>query len=182
MNNKVTVLTRRIESRILVLRGRKVILDRDLAALYGVEVKRLNEQVKRNGERFPADFMFRTRKGDLRSQIATSNMPLEGKTKTRGGRRYYPFAFTEYGAIMAASVLNSPKAVELSIFVVRAFVRMREAVATSQKIVAKLRDLERKVGDHDTEIEEIVNAFRELMAPPARGGKKIGFQVPRANL
>lgn len=184
MNNKVTVLTRRIESKILVMRCRKVILDRDLAALYGVEVKRPNEQVKRNAERFPADFMFRVRKVDLRSQIATSNMPTEKKTgsEARGGRRYHPFAFTEYGAIMAASVLNSPKAVEMSIFVVRAFVRMRETLSTNQKIVAKLKDLERKVGDHDAEIEEIVDALRELMEPPPRAGRRIGFQMPKANV
>ena len=120
----------------------------------------------------------------MRSQIATSNIPLGKKagSEARGGRRYYPFAFTEYGAIMAASVLNSPKAVEMSIFVVRAFVRMRETLSTNQKIVSKLKDLERKVGDHDAEIEEIVDALRELMEPPARAGRRIGFQVPKANV
>lgn len=133
------------------MRGRKVILDFDLAELYGVEVKRLNQQVKRNGERFPADFVFRVTGKDLRLQFATSNLRVGRKRRkgaARGGRRYYPNAFTEHGAIMAATVLNSKRAVEMTIFVVRAFVRMREALATNQKIVAKLKDLERRVGDH----------------------------------
>ena len=129
--NKITVLTRRVESKILVMRGRKVILDADLAELYGVEVKRLNQQVKRNAERFPGDFVFRVKAGDLRLQIATSKTRGREERKVgtegRGGRRYQPYAFTEYGAIMATTVLNSKRAVEMSIFVVRAFVRMREA-------------------------------------------------------
>ncbi|MGB8977174.1 MAG: ORF6N domain-containing protein, partial [Terriglobales bacterium] len=143
MAQKVTVLTRRVESKILVMRGRKVILDSELAELYGVEVKRLNQQVKRNKERFPSDFVFRVNEKDLRLQIATSKGASERGAKeenaTRGGRRYLPFAFTEHGAIMAATVLNSKKAVEMSIFVVRAFVRMREVLATNQKIFAKLK-------------------------------------------
>jgi phage regulator Rha-like protein len=187
MNNKIVVLSRRAEQKILLMRGRRVILDRDLAALYGVEVKRLNEQVKRNADRFPNDFVFRVNEADLRSQFATSKERREnqGKTKSamttagRGGRRYRPFAFTEHGAIMAASVLNSQRAVEMSIFVVRAFVRMREALATNQKIVAKLRDLEGKVGDHDAEIDEIFRAIRELMRPPESNKRKIGFEMPK---
>ncbi len=180
--NQVTVLTKRVESKIVVMRGRRVILDRDLAELYRVEVKRLNEQVKRNAERFPADFVFRTRERDLRSQIATSKVrgcqEEKEKSEGRGGRRYRPYAFTEYGAIMAATVLNSKRAVEMSIFVVRAFVRMREALAANQKIVAKLRDLENRVGDHDAEIQDIVAAIRDLMKPPAPTGGKIGFAIP----
>jgi phage regulator Rha-like protein len=176
MNNKVTVLTRRVESKIVVLRGRKVILDSDLAQLYGVAVKRLNEQVKRNADRFPADFLFRLNPVErqvLRSQIATS------KTG-HGGRRYQPYAFSEHGAIMAASVLNSKRAVEMSIFVVRAFVRMREALATNQRIVAKLRDLELRVENHDADIEEILIAIRELMTPAPPTGRRIGFEIPAA--
>jgi phage regulator Rha-like protein len=161
-----------------------------LAALYGVKVKRLNEQVKRNADRFPSDFVFRVRRSDLRSQIATSKVwqgdEGEGTTgkglEGRGGRRYQPFAFTEHGAIMAASVLNSAKAVEMSIFVVRAFVRMRQALATNRRIIAKLNDLERKVGDHDDEIEEILSAIRELMRPPAPSGRRIGFDAPKAKV
>jgi len=186
MNNKILVMTCRVASKIFVMRGRRVILDRDLAALYGVEVKRLNEQVKRNADRFPADFVFRVRKADLRSQFATSKMLAGHVSKEsaagRGGRRYQPFAFTEHGAIMAASVLNSERAVEMSIFVVRAFVRMREALATNQKIFAKLRDLEEKVGNHDADIEEIFGAIRELMRPPEPSRRKIGFETPKANV
>lgn len=172
--SKVTILTRRVESRILVLRGRKVILDADLAGLYGVAVKRLNEQVKRNADRFPADFVFRLKRSErqsLRSQFATSNTG-------RGGRRYQPYAFSEHGAIMAATVLNSERAVEMSIFVVRAFVRMREALATNQKIVARLKDLEQRVENHDADIQEIIAAIRELMSPPAPTGRRIGFETP----
>jgi len=136
MAQTVAVLTKRVESRIFVLGGRRVILDSDLAELYGVEVKRLNQQVRRNSERFPSDFVFRVAEQDLRLQIATSK--LKAKTKgtkrsRRGGRRYQPYAFTEHGAIMAATVLNSKRAVEMSIFVVRAFVRMREALATKSE-------------------------------------------------
>src|SRR5215467_2368055 len=159
--HNLTVLTRRVETRIAVMRGRKIILDSDLAELYGVEVKRLNEQVKRNADRFPSDFVFRVNAKDLRSQFATSNAKAKSRgkprTSTRGGRRYRPYAFTEHGAIMAATVLNSKRAVEMSIFVVRAFVRMREALATNQKIVAKLKELETRVGHHDANIQEIVD-------------------------
>lgn len=163
-----------VESRILVLRGQKVILDSDLAELYGVSVKRLNQQVTRNQERFPADFMFRlTAKEDeiLRLQIATSS-------PGHGGRRYPPHAFTEHGAIMAATVLNSPKAVEMSVFVVRAFVRLREMLATNRKLAAKIEELERKLESHDTAIQEVLEAIKELMAPEAAPRRRIGFRLP----
>jgi hypothetical protein len=151
-----------------------------------VEVKRLNQQVKRNEHRFPGDFVFRVKERDLRLQNATSKRGNGPGTKrgsiTRGGRRYLPFAFTEHGAIMAATVLNSKKAVEMSIFVVRAFVRMREVLATNQKIFAKLKELENKVGDHDAQIQEIVEAIQEMMKPPDAPGGKIGFELPVANV
>lgn len=167
------------------MRGRKVILDSDLAELYGVAVKRLNEQVKRNADRFPSDFLFHVSPRDLRSQFATSNAQAKSRGKpqrTRGGRRYRPYAFTEHGAIMAATVLNSKRAVEMSIYVVRAFVRMREALATNQKIVAKLKELEQRVGNHDADIQEIVDAIREMTKPPSAPGRKIGFELPAANI
>ncbi len=126
-----------IEDQIFLVRGQKVLLDADLAALYGVEVKALNQAVKRNPDRFPSDFVFRlTPEEDeaLRSQIVTSK-------SSRGGRRYAPYAFTEHGAIMAASVLNSPRAVEMSIYVVRAFLRLREMLATHKALAAKLAEL-----------------------------------------
>jgi hypothetical protein len=176
MNSKITVLSKRVESKIVMLRGKKVILDSDLAELYGVAVKRLNEQVKRNADRFPADFLFRltlVERRVLRSQFATS------KTG-RGGRRYQPFAFSEHGAIMAASVLNSKRAVEMSIFVVRAFVRLRAALATNQKILVKLKDLEERVENHDADIDEILIAIRDLMTPPLPTGRQIGFEIPEA--
>jgi phage regulator Rha-like protein len=167
-----------VESRILVLREQKVILDSDLAELYGVPVKRLNEQVKRNQERFPPDFMFRLNAEEsdaLRSQTATS------KTG-RGGRRYAPYAFTEHGAIMAATVLNSERAVEMSVFVVRAFVRLREMLATNQQLASKIDELEQRLDTHDASIQELIEAIRELMAPEPAKGRRIGFQLPAAKI
>lgn len=167
-----------VESRIHVLRQQKVILDSDLAELYGVPVKRLNEQVKRNRERFPADFMFHLSPAEtesLRSQIATSH-------PGRGGRRYPPHAFTEHGAIMAATVLNSERAVEMSVFVVRAFVRLREILATNQQLATKIDELEQRLDTHDASIQDLLDAIRELMAPEPPSGRKIGFQLPAAKI
>src|SRR5208283_3647107 len=178
MNKTAIVLTKKAGSKILVLRNQKVILDTDLAELYRVPVKRLNEQVKRNPQRFPPDFLFPLTSAEyqgLKSRNATSS-------STHGGRRYLPNAFTEHGAIMAATVLNSKRAVEMSIFVVRAFVRMREALATNHKIVAKLNDLEQRLENHDADIQDIVEAIREMMRPPAPTGKKIGFALPAAKV
>jgi hypothetical protein len=174
MTKAAIVLTKKAGAKILVLRNQKIILDSDLAELYGVSVKRLNEQVKRNPQRFPADFLFTLTAAeyrDLKSQNATSS-------SGHGGRRYLPNAFTEHGAIMAASVLNSRRAVEMSIFVVRAFVEMREALLVNQKVVAKLSQLESRLDDHDTEIQDLVEAIRELMAPPSPNHRRIGFEAP----
>jgi hypothetical protein len=184
LNEKITVLAKRVESRIFVMRGRKVILDADLAQLYGVEVKRLNQQVKRNAERFPDDFVFRLSAKDLRLQIATSKIAngtdKKPRPSSRGGRRYSPFAFTEHGAVMAATVLNSKRAVDMSILVVRAFVHMRDMMATNQKVFAKIKELEDRVGDHDEDIHEILSAIREMMKPPGRTRRRIGFRLPGA--
>jgi hypothetical protein len=174
MNKADIVLTKKAGAKILVLRNQKVILDSDLAELYRVPVKRLNEQVKRNPERFPADFRFTLTPAeyqDLRTQNATSS-------SSHGGRRYLPNAFTEHGAIMAASVLNSKRAVEMSIFVVRAFVRMREVLLINQKVVSKLSELESRLDDHDAEIQDLIEAIRELMAPPPANTRRIGFESP----
>ena len=155
--------------RIRLIRGQRVILDQDLAELYGVETRRLNEQVKRNLDRFPSDFMFQLTAKEwthLKSQFATSSW---------GGRRTTPCAFTEHGAVMAASVLNSPEAVEASVFVVRAFIAMRDALASSQALARKLMELERKVGGHDETITALVSAIRQLMETPAPKKRKIGF-------
>ncbi|HET6883334.1 MAG TPA: ORF6N domain-containing protein [Pirellulales bacterium] len=164
------VLVDEIEPLIFEIRGQKALLDSDLALLYGVPTKRLNEQVRRNRDRFPGDFMFQLtaeEAASLRSQNATSNVG-------RGGRRYRPYAFTEHGAIMAATVLNSPRAVEVSVFVVRAFVKLRELAGAHKELARKLDDLERK---YDEKFRIVFDAIRQLMAPPPPTEKKrrIGF-------
>src|ERR1044072_3695926 len=174
MNKTAIILANKVSSKIQVLRGQKVILDSDLAELYGVPVKQLNQQIKRNADRFPSDFVFRLSPAEyrsLRSQIVTSN-------SSRGGRRYLPNAFTEHGAIMAATVLNSKRAIEMSVFVVRAFVRMREALAANHQIVSKLSEIEQRLEGHDVEIQELVDAIRELMAPLPANSRRIGFEAP----
>ena len=174
MSKPQSALVVPVESRILVVRQQKIILDRDLAELYGVPVKRLNEQVKRNGERFPEDFLFQLtteEQESLRSQFATSK-------PGRGGRRYAPYAFTEHGAIMAATVLNSGRAVEMSVFVVRAFVRLREMLSTNQQLAGKIDELEQRLDTHDASIQELIEAIRELMAPEPATGRRIGFALP----
>ena len=162
----------RISRTILILRGQRIILDAELAALYGVTTKRLNEQVKRNADRFPADFMFRLSRAETealnRSQIAT------GSEKHRNPR-FPPYAFTEHGAIMAATVLNSPRAVEMSLYVVRAFVQLREALASNAALARRLDELESKLGCHDEAITAILSAIRELMNPPESKHRGIGF-------
>jgi len=166
-----------IASRILLVRGQKVMLDADLAALYGVKTKRFNEQVRRNRDRFPVDFMFRLTDQELknlRSQIATSS--LRGRQMNWGGQRYRPFAFTEHGAIMAATILSTPRATEVSVFVVRAFVHLREMVAANKELSNKLDELERRVSHHDEAITSIVKAIRELATPPdPKPRRRIGF-------
>jgi len=163
---------------ILILRGQRVVLDTNLAALYGVTTKRFNEQVKRNRHRFPDDFMFQLTTAEtlaLRSQVATSKRAGVG----RGGRRTRPYAFTEHGALMAATVLNSPRAVEMSIYLVRAFVRLRELLASNAVFERRLneieRRLERKLVTHDEAIAAILSAIRSLMKSPTPKRRGIGF-------
>lgn len=163
-----------IEGKIYAVRGQRIMLDSDLADLYGVTTKRLNEQVKRNRARFPIDFMFRLTVDEmesLRSQIATSN---EG----RGGRRYPPYAFTEHGTVMLASVLNSQRAVEASIFVVRAFVRMRQILSVHKEFARKLAELERRLTGHDEDIKSLFKAIRQLISQPDQPKRQIGFKKP----
>jgi phage regulator Rha-like protein len=165
-----------IESRITILRNQKIILDTVLAEIYGVPVKRLNQQINRNRERFPSDFMFQITPREftiLRLQFATSRL-------RHGGRRSLPYAFTEHGAIMAATVLNSKQAVEMSIFVVRAFVRVREILATNKEFADRLNELEEHLGAHAGTIQEIIGAIKNLMNPPRRRRTKIGFELPKA--
>ena len=156
-------------------------LDADLAALYGVTTKRLNEQVMRNLGRFPSDFMFQLTNQEvaiLRSQFATSS--LEARRFAWGGRRYTPHAFTEHGALMAAMVLNSPRATEVSIYVVRAFVELRDTLVSHKELAKRLDELEsrleRKFTTHDQAIAGILDAIRQLMVPPEPTKKRrIGF-------
>jgi len=168
-DQNVLVPVERIAQTIFVIRGQKVLLDADLAELYGVATKRFNEQVRRNLARFPADFMFQLSEDEfaaLRSHFATSNEKPVG----RGGRRYLPFVFTEHGAIMAATVLNSPRAVQMSVFVVRAFVRMREALSDTRELARKLAALEREVkarlDGHDAAIVDVLRRFMGIIDPP----------------
>lgn len=174
MTKTAIALARNVHSRILLLRGHKIIIDSDLAALYGVTAKRLNEQVKRNRSRFPSDFLFRLLPAEhnlLRSHFATSN-------HGRGGRRYLPYAFTEHGAIMAATVLNSKRAIQMSLFVVRAFVQLREGMLAQREVAAKLTELERRLDGHNADIQAIIGTLRQLTAPPVPGRRKIGFELP----
>ncbi|MBI3765955.1 MAG: ORF6N domain-containing protein, partial [Ignavibacteriales bacterium] len=157
----------------MLIRGKKVILDSDLARIYAIPTFRLNEAVKRNLARFPEDFMFQLTSEEykvLTSQIAISNTG-------RGGRRTSPYVFTEHGAMMAANVLKSERAVRMSVYVVRAFVKLREMFATHVELAQKLSELEWKVGRHDADIGAIVDAIRQLTTPPDKPRRRIGFRV-----
>ncbi len=162
-----------IQERIHVVRGLRVILDADLAALYGVPTKRFNEAVKRNQERFPPSFCFQLTQpetiGILRSQIATTL----GKYRST---RYLPLAFTEHGALMAATVLNSPTAVAISIRLIEAFVALRQLAANHRVLTKRLDELESRVGQHDAAISDAITALRQLAFPDGpKHGRKIGF-------
>lgn len=162
-----------IERKIYLIRGHKVMLDSDLAELYGVETFNLNKAVKRNIDRFPEDFMFQLSKEEaysLRFQLGMS------KAEGRGGRRYLPYVFTEQGVAMLSSVLNSEQAIKINITIMRAFVKLREMISTSRELAYKLEQLERKIEKHDDEIKAIFNAIRQLMTPPKQKKKKIGFR------
>ena len=171
-----SVAPEQIASAILVLRGHRVLLDAELAALYGVTTKRLNEQVKRNAARFPADFIFRLTKTETvalnRSQNAT------GSQKHRDPR-FAPYAFTEHGAIMTATILSSPRAIEMSVYVVRAFVQLREMLASNRELARRFAQLEtrldKKLTIHDEAIAAILAAIRQLMHPPVPKRRPIGF-------
>lgn len=161
----------RIAQSILVIRGQKVMIDADLAALYGVPTKRLNEQVKRNIDRFPVDFMFQLSQPEKDEVVANCDHLAKLKFS-----KALPFAFTEHGALMAASVLNTPRAVEVSVYVVRAFVALREMLTGNKELAAKLNELAHKVDSHDQAIAGLINAMRELMRPPEPARKQpIGF-------
>jgi phage regulator Rha-like protein len=160
----------RMDSRILPIRGYRVMLDADLAEIYGTTTKALNQAVKRNRERFRAEFMFQLNRRE-KDEVVTNCDHLRRLKYSPN----LPFAFTEYGAVMLASVLNSAVAVQASIAVVRAFIRLREILAAHKELARKLAQLEERIEEHDEEIVAIFEAIRELMAPPDKPGKRIGF-------
>ncbi|MCX5866784.1 MAG: ORF6N domain-containing protein [Proteobacteria bacterium] len=168
-----------IEGKILLIRGQKVMLDSDLAFLYGVETKALIQAVRRNQGRFPTDFMFQLVKEEfilLRSQIETSNLRSQSVTSRWGGRRYLPYAFTEQGVAMLSSVLKSPRAIMVNVEIMRTFVRLRRMLASHADLARKMDELEKK---YDRQFAVVFEAIRQLMAPPPEPEppprKKIGF-------
>jgi len=163
-----------IEQKIFMIRGHKVIFDRDLAMLYGVPTKVFNQAVKRNKQRFPKDFMFqlsKTELGNWRSQFVTSN------SSAKMGLRRPPYVFTEQGVAMLSSVLNSERAIQVNIAIMRAFVKLKEMLSTHKELAFKLRELERKIEKHDEEITDIFNAIRQMMIVEEKPKKQIGFKV-----
>jgi hypothetical protein len=169
----VVVPRERIEQTIFFIRGHNVMLDGDLAHLYGVSAGRLNEAVKRNEDRFPSDFMFQLTKAEfehLKSQIAISSSKW-------GGRRHAPYAFTEQGVAMLSSVLHSKRAIQVNITIMRTFVKLRELAVGHRALATKLTQLERKVGGHDRQIQSLFDAIRQLMEPPPSKSRRIGFKT-----
>jgi hypothetical protein len=165
-----------IEGKIFVLRGGRVMLDRDLARLYCVETRVLNQAVNRNRDRFPDDFMFQLTPEEGKAILRSRSQSVIMK---RGQNvKYQPHAFTEHGAVMLANVLRSPVAVRASIQVVRAFVRLRQMLATSQDLARKIEALERKVGKHDADLQAVLGVLRKLVQPPPAAKRPIGFVGP----
>ena len=168
---KAIVSVGKIEQRILLIRGEKVIVDADLSEFYGVPTKRLNEQVKRNKARFPEDFMFQL-SAEEKSEVV-ANCDHLSKLKYS---KALPYAFTEHGSIMAASVLNSQRAVEVSVFIVRAFVKLRRMIAENKELSKRIVQIERHLADHDEQIIELVKAIKQLLKPdPLPKKRRIGY-------
>jgi hypothetical protein len=200
--SKALVAAERIEQSILLIRGHKVLLDSDLAQLYGVETKALVRAMKRNIDRFPDDFMFQLTRDewtalgrqigtlDLRRQIGTSSSKSDyvtpgnasdamARDATHGGRRYPPYVFTEQGVAMLSSVLRSPRAVQVNIEIMRAFVRLRRILAVNAELARRLDEVESHLGKHDEQFSDVIRAIRQLMEPPTRPPRRhIGFHVP----
>lgn len=166
----------RIESKIFLLRGQKVMLDYHLAELYGIETKYLKRQVKRNARRFPSDFMFQlTKEENLRCQNVTSNWRSQTVTSKHGGQRYLPFAFTEQGVAMLSSVLNSERAIQVNIAIMRAFVKLKRILSTHKEVSRKLKELEGRIDKHDFKIQAIFDAIHKMINPATKPARKIGF-------
>ncbi len=176
-NDRISIPEAVVISKIYEIRGRKVMLDSDLAELYGVETRRLNEQVKRNVDRFPEDFMFRLTKeewGHLKSQNATSSLS-DGKADW-GGRRKLPYAFTEHGVLMLSSVLNSKRAIAVNIHIMRIFVKLREMLLTHKDILRKINEIESKITNHDKSIRQIFAYLKQFMEQQQKPLPPIGFK------
>ena len=164
----------RLDRAIIFIRGEKIMLDSDLAELYGVDTKRLNEQVKRNAGRFPPDFVFQLTLKEKMEVVANCDHLHDLKFSST-----LPYAFTEHGAIMAASVLNSKRAVDASVFVVRAFVKLRELLASHKELAAKMQELESRVEGQDESLRQLVTVIRDMMEPlKEKRGRRIGFRKP----
>ena len=161
-----------IAQRIRLIRGQRVVLDADLAEFYGVATARFNQQVRRNLERFPSDFMFQLDEEEFKSLRLQSATLKAGRGQHR---KYLPLAFTEHGAIMAATLLNSPRATDISVHVVRAFVELKSMLASNREMANKLFQLERKVSRHDLAIAELIDSMRELLSPPDPPKRPLGF-------
>jgi hypothetical protein len=175
MNPQNLILVETIEQKIIVLRGHRVILDADLAHLYGVGTKVLNQAVKRNQNRFPEDFMFQ-----LNAQEKAEVVTIRDHLQKLKFSPVLPYAFTEHGAVMLANVLTSPTAVRVGIQVVRAFIHLRQLVATNENLILKFEILEKKVGEHDADIKVVFAAIRKLLrSPDESDGSPMGFQPPR---
>jgi hypothetical protein len=178
MNNKISLIQpEQIEQIILLIRGQRVMLDRDLAALYGVTTGNLNKAVQRNPERFPPDFMFQ-----LTADEAETLRFQFGSLKRGQHFKYLPQVFTQEGVAMLSSVLRSPRAVQVNIAIMRVFVRLRATLALHKELAHKLAELERKIEGHDTSIRTLFDAIRELAAPPATPRREIGYHVKEASL
>lgn len=190
-SRKADLVPDSLEPLILVIRNQRVILDADLARLYGVSTKRFNEAFKRNQQRFPDDFSFQltiTEFNNLRSQLATSSLqhiestevlPKRSQivTTSHGGRRFRPWAFTEHGAVMAANILHSERAIRMSVFVVRAFVRLREHIAANRTILKRLAEIDKTLLEHDTALFDLYEKLQPLLQPlPDSPKRRIGFQ------
>jgi hypothetical protein len=161
-----------IQNRILLIRNQKILLDSDLAALYGTTTKRLNEQIKRNQDRFPSDFMFRLTDEEKNELVANCD-----RFKLLRHSTSLPHAFTEYGAIMAANVINSSLAIQMSVFIVRAFVKLRKAILNYKELGLKLSEIEKTVGIHDEAIRSLIGTLRKLMEPVESPKRRIGFHA-----
>ena len=172
MKAKTIVPVGFIEQRIFIIRGLKVMLDRDLADLYGVETKYLNRQVKRNRERFPNEFVFQLTKIE-RNELVTNWHRFESLKHSSS----LPYAFSEHGVAMLATVIKSPKAVKMSILIVKAFVRLRDILSSHKELAEKLQLLEKKIDRHDKEIQAIVDAIHQLLQPPEKPKNPIGFRI-----